>query len=68
MIDTQDQYLVTFDVPLTPAMAPTAHMMAYYVRPDMEIVADSIAFNIEGIFDNEVCMFGNQLCTMFVTK
>ena len=54
VIDTQGQYLVTFDVPLTPAMAPTAHMMAYYVRPDMEIVADSIAFNIEGIFENEV--------------
>lgn len=39
---------------VTPKMAPTAHMMAYYVRPDMEIVPDSMAFNIEGIFENEV--------------
>ena len=54
VIDTQGQHLVTFDVAVTPKMAPTAHMMAYYVRPDMEIVPDSMAFNIEGIFENEV--------------
>ena len=54
VIDTQDQHSVTFDVAVTSKMAPTAHMMAYYVRPDMEIVPDSMAFNVEGMFDNEV--------------
>nr|KAG5687089.1 hypothetical protein BaRGS_000935 [Batillaria attramentaria] len=45
---------MTFDIPLTPMMAPTAHVMAYYVRSDGEIVPDAIAFNVEGVFNNEV--------------
>ena len=54
VVDARGQHIMTFDIPLTPLMAPTAYVMAYYVRPDMEIVPDSIAFNIEGIFDNKV--------------
>ncbi|XP_025086891.1 CD109 antigen-like [Pomacea canaliculata] len=31
-------------------------MTAYYVRPDLEIVADSIAFNVDGVFKNKVSL------------
>ncbi|KAK7480804.1 hypothetical protein BaRGS_00027970, partial [Batillaria attramentaria] len=54
VVDTQGQHVMTFDIPLTPMMAPTAHVMAYYVRSDGEIVPDAIAFNVEGVFNNEV--------------
>ncbi|XP_025086909.1 alpha-1-inhibitor 3-like [Pomacea canaliculata] len=48
--------MVVIDIPLTPDLAPTAHMTAYYVRPDLEIVADSIAFNVDGVFKNKVSL------------
>ena len=35
-------------------MAPTATLLLYYVRPGGEIVADSITFPIDEIFDNKV--------------
>jgi len=35
-------------------MAPTATLLLYYVRSDGEIVADSITFPIDEIFDNKV--------------
>ena len=41
--------------PVTADMAPKAKLMLYYVRPDGEIVADGLSFNVEGIFDNKVC-------------
>lgn len=54
IVDTQGQHEMTFDIALTPMMSPTAHVMAYYVRRDGEIIPDSIAFNVDGIFSNEV--------------
>lgn len=53
-VDATGQHVIVIDIPLTPDLAPTAHMMAYYVRPDLEIVADGIAFNVDGVFENEV--------------
>lgn len=41
-------FLVTAD------MAPKAKLMIYYVRPDGEVVADGLTFNVEGIFENQV--------------
>lgn len=35
-------------------MAPTARIVAYYIRDDGEIVADSIGFDVEGVFLNKV--------------
>ncbi|XP_025086885.1 CD109 antigen-like [Pomacea canaliculata] len=55
-VDAKGQHLLVITIPVTPDLAPTAHMMAYYVRPDLEIVADSIAFNVDGIFENEVTL------------
>ncbi|PVD35131.1 hypothetical protein C0Q70_06412 [Pomacea canaliculata] len=52
-VDAKGQHVMVIDIPVTPDLAPTAHMMAYYVRPDLEIVADSIAFNVDGVFENE---------------
>ena len=36
----------TFDVGLTREMAPSAHIVAYYVRYDGELVADSYNFHV----------------------
>ncbi|XP_025086889.1 CD109 antigen-like [Pomacea canaliculata] len=55
-VDAKGQHVMVIDIPVTPDLAPTAHMMAYYVRPDLEIVADSIAFNVDGVFENEVTL------------
>ncbi|XP_025086890.1 CD109 antigen-like [Pomacea canaliculata] len=55
-VDATGQHVIVIDIPLTPDLAPTAHMMAYYVRPDLEIVADGIAFNVDGVFENEVSL------------
>lgn len=35
-------------------MVPRAKAMVYYVRPDGEVVADGLSFNVEGIFENQV--------------
>ena len=40
--------------PITANMAPKAKVMVFYVRPDGEVVADGLSFNINGIFENEV--------------
>ena len=39
---------------VTSAMAPTARIVVYWTRPDGEIIADAVEFNVEGLFDNEV--------------
>ena len=39
---------------MTTIMAPRARIVVYYVRPDGEIVADALRFNVEGLFDNKV--------------
>ncbi|KAL3881064.1 hypothetical protein ACJMK2_033260, partial [Sinanodonta woodiana] len=36
------------------SMAPKAKLIVYYIRPDGEIVADGISFNVEGFFKNKV--------------
>ncbi|RUS78587.1 hypothetical protein EGW08_013655 [Elysia chlorotica] len=43
-----------FELPVTSAMAPVAHLLAYYSRDGSEIVADSVAFQVAGLFENEV--------------
>ena len=40
--------------PVTSEMAPKAKVMVFYVRPDGEIIADGLSFNIDDIFDNQV--------------
>jgi CD109 antigen len=39
---------------VTPDFAPTAHLLVYYNRGVDEIVADSLALNVKGIFRNNV--------------
>lgn len=51
---TMDGTEITFEVAITAAMAPSARMLVYYVRSNGEIVADSVQFNVEGIFENQV--------------
>nr|AVP12646.1 CD109 antigene-like protein 1 [Littorina littorea] len=43
-----------FSLSVTPAMAPNARIVLYYVRTDGEIVTDSISFDVEGAFQNQV--------------
>lgn len=43
-----------FSIRITPQMAPNARIVVYYVRPDGEIVTDSISFDAEGAFENKV--------------
>ncbi|CAL1532265.1 unnamed protein product [Lymnaea stagnalis] len=51
----------TFTLNVTSSMAPTAHLVVYYDRNNDEIVADSLAFNVDGLFDNKVSIaFGTN--------
>ncbi|XP_012945641.1 CD109 antigen [Aplysia californica] len=54
LVHANFQKSVDFELPVTPAMAPTGHLLAYYSRGSDEVVADSLAFSVEGIFENEV--------------
>lgn len=45
---------MTLDIKMTAAMAPNARMIVYYVRADAEIIADSVQFTVEGVFENQV--------------
>ena len=38
-------------------MAPVARVVVYYVRPDGEVVADALNFDVEGTFQNFVSSF-----------
>ena len=44
----------TFRFQATPAMAPVARVVVYYVRADGEVVADALNFDVEGTFQNFV--------------
>lgn len=46
--------------PITADMAPKAKLMVYYVRPNGEVVADGLSFNVEGIFENQVTIDFNS--------
>ncbi|XP_021351698.1 alpha-2-macroglobulin-like isoform X2 [Mizuhopecten yessoensis] len=46
----------TLHIPIVAEMAPNAKLLVYYIREDMETVADSITFNIEQCFNNKVDM------------
>ena len=48
----------SFDILITDKMAPNARLIVYYVRADGEIVTDSISFDVDGAFFNQVmpCM------------
>ncbi|XP_013383486.1 CD109 antigen [Lingula anatina] len=45
---------MTFQVAITPNMAPKSKMATYYVRSDGEVVADVLSFNVKGAFKNQV--------------
>lgn len=45
----------SFSFLVTPEMAPNARVIVYYVRNDGEIVTDSISFDVDGAFQNDVC-------------
>ncbi|XP_012946903.1 CD109 antigen [Aplysia californica] len=53
-LNGKGQTSVNFELDVTPAMAPTGHLLAYYNRGNKEVVADSLAFSVDGIFQNEV--------------
>lgn len=45
---------VLFSVKTTHEMAPSARVLVYYVMEDGEILTDSVGFEVNGAFDNEV--------------
>lgn len=50
----------------TYVMAPTAHVVVFYVKDDGEVVADSIDIELEGSLQNfvSVCNFSSDNKTM----
>ncbi|XP_029178169.1 CD109 antigen-like isoform X3 [Nylanderia fulva] len=53
-IYVQDKYTTTFKFLATYVMAPTAHIIVYYVRTDGEVIADSLDVELTGILQNFV--------------
>ena len=56
-VNGNSQKTVTFSIPVNSKMAPNARIVVYYVRTDGEIVTDSISFDVEGVFENQVGQF-----------
>ncbi|XP_059154461.1 CD109 antigen-like, partial [Physella acuta] len=52
-IKGNNQKSVSFSIVSEPSMAPSARIVVYYVRPDGEVVPDSINFDISGAFNNK---------------
>lgn len=50
-----------FRVKMTSKMAPSARLIVYYIADGGEIIADSVDFNVEGVFKNEVMSLVNNL-------
>ncbi|XP_060566096.1 CD109 antigen-like isoform X2 [Ruditapes philippinarum] len=50
----------TVQFKLTRDMTPSARFIAYYVKPDDEVVADGLNFFIENIFENKVTIHFTQ--------
>ncbi|XP_067660553.1 CD109 antigen-like [Haliotis asinina] len=46
--------LTSFSIPVTSKMAPNSRIIVYYVRADGELVADSVSFDVDGVFENKV--------------
>ncbi|KAK0047814.1 TEP-1, partial [Biomphalaria pfeifferi] len=52
-LNGQREFNATFKV--EPSWAPIAQLLMYYIRRDSnEVVTDSLAFNVEGMFENKV--------------
>ena len=39
---------------VTPNMSPVVRVLAYYIRPDGEVVADAMTFKVQPTFKNQV--------------
>lgn len=50
----------SFSVNVEASMAPNARIVLYYVRADGEIVTDSISFDVDGAFQNQVSISMNR--------
>ncbi|XP_050415360.1 CD109 antigen isoform X2 [Patella vulgata] len=57
---TTPAILNTFFVNVTAEMAPDGKLIVYYKRPNGEIVADSISFSIQGLFENAITVDFDQ--------
>ncbi|XP_059143996.1 CD109 antigen-like [Physella acuta] len=55
-IKGNNQKSISFSIVSEPSMAPSARIVVYYVRPDGEVVPDSISFDISGAFNNKVAV------------
>jgi hypothetical protein len=53
-VDGQNSMTAHFGFPVTSRMAPNARIVVYYARADGEIVTDSISFDVDGAFQNQV--------------
>jgi CD109 antigen len=53
-IYVQDKYTTSFKFLATYVMAPTAHVIVYYVRTDGEVIADSLDVELTGMLQNHI--------------
>ncbi|KAK3100069.1 hypothetical protein FSP39_014251 [Pinctada imbricata] len=53
-VDGSNSKTFSFTIPVNAKMAPNARIVIYYVRADGEIVTDSISFDVDGVFQNQV--------------
>ncbi|XP_011255612.1 CD109 antigen isoform X2 [Camponotus floridanus] len=51
-IYVQDKYTTSFKFLATYVMAPTAHIIVYYVKTDGEVIADSLDVELAGVLQN----------------
>ncbi|OWF38066.1 CD109 antigen-like [Mizuhopecten yessoensis] len=59
-VDGKRKKSATFSVKLTHLMAPRSTLIVYFVRPDGEVVTDSISINVDGLFRNDASLKFNK--------
>lgn len=56
-VPVNNQKSVRFKIQAPPKLAPKARVIVYYVRVDGEIVADTLDFDVEGVFQTPVISY-----------
>ena len=45
---------ITFNSSIAQKLSPSARVVVWYLTGDNEVITDSLDFNVEGVFSNEV--------------
>ncbi|CAG5136698.1 unnamed protein product, partial [Candidula unifasciata] len=60
VVDGNNRTSFTFELSVNSEFAPNSHLLAFILLGTQEIIADSLSFQVEGLFNNEVTVSFNK--------